>query len=136
MSSTEPNTAVIGLQQVALRVLDLQRAVAFYKDVLGVRHIATFDPPGLAFFDLGTTRLLLEKGAPSSLLYLGVADAAEEVERLRAAGVQIESEPHVIFTDTEGQFGQPGMEETMAFFRDSEDNLVGLSSRHPARSAP
>ena len=127
------SSGITGLQQVALHVLDLQRAVGFYRDVLGLRHIATFDPPGLGFFDLGGgTRLLLEKGAPPSLLYLSVPDAAAEVERLRAIGVQIESEPHVIFTDTEGQFGPAGMEETMAFFRDSEDNLVGLTSRRPA----
>ena len=121
-----------GLHQVALHAEDLDRATAFYRDVLGLRWIATFDPPGLVFFDLGGTRLLLEKGAPSSLLYLRVPDSAAEVERLRAAGVRIESEPHVIFTDDEGQFGPPGMSETMAFFRDSEDNLVGLVSRHPA----
>lgn len=125
-------TSTKTLQQVALGVQDLERSTAFYRDVVGLRWIATFDPPGLVFFDLGGTRLLLEKGAPASLIYLGVPDASAEVERLRAAGVNIESEPHVIFTDDAGQFGPKGMAETMAFFRDSEDNLVGLVSRSPA----
>lgn len=129
MSSDPSVTAATGLAQVALHVDDLQRAATFYRDVVGLRPIATFDPPGLVFFDLGGPRLLLEKAAPSSLLYLSVPDVAVEVERLRSAGVTIESEPHVIFTDEMGQFGPAGEAETMAFFRDSEDNLVGLASR-------
>lgn len=127
--SDHTTTPVAGLHQVALHVSDLQRATAFYRDVVGLRLMATFEPPGLAFFDLGGTRLLLEKAAPSSLIYLWVPDVAAQVERLRAAGVAIESEPHVIFTDEAGQFGPAGESETMAFFRDSEDNLVGLASR-------
>ncbi|HUR48253.1 MAG TPA: VOC family protein [Acidimicrobiales bacterium] len=122
----------VTLHQVALHVEDLARATAFYREVVGLHWIATFDPPGLTFFDVGGTRLLLEKGAPASLLYLRVPDAAAEVERLRAAGVTIESEPHVIFTDDAGQFGPKGVAETMAFFRDSEGNLVGLASRQEA----
>lgn len=120
------------LLQVAQHAEDLDRATAFYRDVLGLRWIATFDPPGLVFFDLGSTRLLLERQAPTAVLYLEVDDLEAEVERLRAAGVRIESEPHVIFTDEAGQFGPPGMTESMAFFRDSEDNVVGLASRRPS----
>jgi methylmalonyl-CoA/ethylmalonyl-CoA epimerase len=90
---------------------------------------ARFDPPGLAFLALGATRLLLESGAPSSLLYLGVDDVAVMTEYLRDRGVTIESEPHVIHVDETGQFGPPGEVEEMSFFRDSERNLVGLSGR-------
>jgi hypothetical protein len=35
----------------------------------------------------------------------------------------------VIFDDHAGQFGPAGEAEEMAFFRDSEGNLVGLSAR-------
>ncbi|MBV9950735.1 MAG: VOC family protein [Acidimicrobiia bacterium] len=118
-----------GLRQVAQRAEDLDRAVAFYRDVLGLELIARFDPPGLAFFRLGETRLLLEGGAPSAILYLAVDDVAEATEALRTEGVVIESEPHVIFEDRDGQFGPAGEGEEMAFFRDSEGNLVGLSGR-------
>jgi len=117
------------LRQVALHVEDMDRAVAFYGDVVGLDLIARFDPPGLAFFDLGATRLLLEAGAPSSLIYLGVDDVAAMTERLRESGVTIESEPHVIHVDEDGQFGPPGEAEEMSFFRDSEGNLVGLAGR-------
>jgi hypothetical protein len=43
--------------------------------------------------------------------------------------VPVEAEPHVIHTDTEGQFGAAGGEEWMAFVRDPDDNLVGLVER-------
>jgi methylmalonyl-CoA/ethylmalonyl-CoA epimerase len=117
------------LRQVALHVEDMDRAVAFYRDVVELEFVARFDPPGLAFFNLGSTRLLLEEGAPSSLLYLGVVDVAAVTDRLRAAGVTIESEPHVIHVDEAGLFGPPGEAEEMSFFRDSENNLVGLAGR-------
>ena len=73
--------AVSGLRQVAQHVEDLDRAVAFYRDVVGLDLIARFDPPGIAFFDLGGTRLLLEPGAPSALLYLGVANIDGQIYR-------------------------------------------------------
>ncbi|MFM2078964.1 MAG: hypothetical protein RJA49_2854 [Actinomycetota bacterium] len=120
---------ITSLHQVAQHVEDMDRAVAFYRDVLGLPLVARFDPPGLAFFDLGSTRLLLEAGAPPALLYLGVADVAATTERLRTAGVAIESEPHIIFVDAAGQFGTAGEAEEMSFFRDSEGNLVGLAGR-------
>jgi len=100
--------------------------------VTDLRQVARFDPPGLAFFDLGTTRLLLEAGASPAILYLGVDDVASTTEELRVAGVIIDSEPHVIHVDEEGRFGPPGEAEEMSFFRDSEGNLVGLAGRRRA----
>lgn len=123
---------VTHLRQVALHVEDMDRAVAFYRDAIGLELVARFDPPGITFFDIGGTRLLLESGAPSSLLYLGVDDVAVMTDRLRAAGIAIESEPHVIHVDEAGQFGPPGEAEEMSFFRDSEGNLVGLAGRRAA----
>ena len=69
------------LRQVAQHVEDMDRAVAFYRDTVGLDLIARFDPPGLAFFDLGTSRLLLESGAPPALLYLGVDDVTSMTDR-------------------------------------------------------
>jgi methylmalonyl-CoA/ethylmalonyl-CoA epimerase len=118
------------LLQVAQHADDLARATAFYSDVLGCEVIASFDPPGLVFFRLGDSRLLLDKAAPSALIYLRVDDVRTSTEKLRARGVTIDTEPHLIFTDGEGVFGPPGWEEWMAFIKDSEDNLVGLASRN------
>jgi methylmalonyl-CoA/ethylmalonyl-CoA epimerase len=125
-SVASPDVRVEGVHQVALRVEDLDRAEAFYRDVVGLRRLARFDPPGLVFFDAGGLRLLLEAGAPASLLYLRVDDLDAAWAELTAAGVQAEQEPHTIHRDEDGTFGPPGNEERMAFFRDSEGNLVGL----------
>lgn len=121
-----------GLRQVAQHVEDLDRATSFYRDVLELPLIARFDPPGLAFFGLGGTRLLLEAGAPSAIVYLEVDDVVQATDWLRARGVTIESEPHVIHVDLDGVFGPAGESEEMAFFRDSEGNLVGLAGRREA----
>ena len=120
---------VTRLRQVAQGVEDLPRAIAFYRDVLGMRLIASFDPPGLAFFDLGSTRLLLARGAPSSLLYIEVPDNEAAWTELVAAGVTAEDPPHLIFPDPAGTFGPAGGSEWMAFFRDSEGNLIALAER-------
>lgn len=121
--------------QVAQHAEDLDRAATFYTEVLGAQPVARFDPPGLLFFDLDGVRLLLERGAPSAMLYLRVDDARAFIEGLRERGVSIEHEAQLIHTDADGTFGEPGTEEWMGFFRDSEGNLVGCASRHPAGSA-
>jgi methylmalonyl-CoA/ethylmalonyl-CoA epimerase len=116
------------LRQVAQHADDLDRAVEFYRDTLGLPFLARFDPPGLAFLDLGGVRLLLERTAAPCVLYLASDDLDAEVERLRAKGVEIIAEPCVIFADDDGVFGPPGETIRMAFFRDSEGNVVGLTS--------
>lgn len=117
------------MHQVAQRADDLDRAAQFYERLLGEPPIARFDPPGLLFFNLEGVRLLLDGAAPSALVYLRVSDVRETVQRLRAEGVQVTTEPHVIFTDTGGTFGEPGEDEWLAFVRDSEGNEIGLASR-------
>lgn len=112
------------LVQVAQHVEDLDRATVFYTETLGFPLIAKFGP--LVFIDLGGSRLLLEANAPPAMLYLLVDDLPARVAQLEAAGVEIVSPPHAIFTDTEGVFGTAGLAEWQAFFRDSEGNLVGL----------
>jgi methylmalonyl-CoA/ethylmalonyl-CoA epimerase len=118
------------LHQVAQHAEDLDRAVAFYTGMLGAELIARFDPPGLAFLRIGNARLLLERGAPSALIYLRVNDVRIAATSLADREVTIESPPRRIHVDTDGVFGEPGWEEWMAFIKDSEGNLVGLASRH------
>ena len=119
------------LVQVAQRAEDLDRASAFYADLLGTPPAATYDPPGLVFFDLVGVRLMLEGNAPSAVLYLSVTDMEATIDRLRDSGVTIESEPHVIFSHADDTLGPAGTDEWQAFIRDSEGNLVGLvEQRH------
>ena len=118
------------LHQVAQHADDLDRAVTFYTSVLGCELISRFDPPGLAFLRLGHVRLLLDGNAPGALIYLRFDDVRAAAGKLRASGVAIESEPHIIHTDADGMFGPPGWQEWMTFIKDSEGNLIGLASRH------
>jgi methylmalonyl-CoA/ethylmalonyl-CoA epimerase len=122
------------LLQVVQHADDLDRAAAFYTQLLGDEPAARYDPPGLLFFRLGEVRLLLERGVPSAVLYLAVDDVRARVEELRAQGVTIQAEPHVIFTHDTGTLGRSGTDEWQAFITDSEGNLVGLVSQEtPAK---
>lgn len=125
------------LVQVAQRAEDLSRATDFYRALLEAEPTASFDPPGLVFFDLAGVRLLLDRGAPSGALYLQVPDIDRAVARVHALGASIDSEPHVIFRHADDSLGPAGAHEWHAFLRDSEGNLVGLvEHRQTADSGP
>lgn len=121
----------MGLVQIAQHAEDLGRASTFYADLLGAEPLATYDPPGLVFFDLDGVRLLLDRGAPSALHYLRVDDIDATVERLRASGVAVEAEPHVIFSHEDDTLGPADTDEWMAFVKDTEGNVVGLVEQRP-----
>lgn len=121
------------LVQVAQRATDLQRAAAFYATLLGREPAATFDPPGLVFFDVDGVRLLLDRVAPTAYLYFRVDDVHATVDRLRGSGHRVESEPHVIFRHEDDALGPAGTEEWQAFVEDTEGNVVGLVEHRPAR---
>lgn len=114
---------ISGILQIAINIKDTNRAAAFYRDVLGLRHL--FTAGKLAFFDCGGVRLMLspaekpEFDHPSSILYFKVADLDNAHARLVAAGAQIESEPHLVAR-------MPDHELWMNFFRDSEGNHLSL----------
>ena len=120
------------LRQVALPSGDLSRSVQFYRDQLELEFIAQFDPPGLAFFRLGSTRLLLESSASGrasdSVLYFEVPDIDAAYAALKSKGIQFVSTPHLIYRDKNGTFGPAVGEEWMAFFKDPDGNVLALAS--------
>jgi len=113
------------LVQVALHADDLGRAADFYTVLLGAAPIARFDEPGLLFFDLDGVRLLLDRNAPASLLYLHVDNVHDALDRLDGL-VDVVSHPHVIFAHHDDKLGPAGHDEWQAFIIDSEGNTVGL----------
>jgi methylmalonyl-CoA/ethylmalonyl-CoA epimerase len=131
MTTSRGGRFVTGLRQISVGVDDLDRAVAFYADVLGLPVVARFGP--LAFLDLGGVRLFLEAGGErgASVLYLDVDDVRTGRAELERRGVAFEGDAHVVFSDVEGRFGPPGEDEWLTFFHDSEGNLLALSSRAP-----
>ncbi|HVY18926.1 MAG TPA: VOC family protein [Bauldia sp.] len=118
------------LHQVALTATNLDIAVEFYRDVLGLKFIARFDPPGLAFFALsGGARLLLSTTASSASLYFIVDSMDRAVAELKKRGVSFLHPPTMIHRDEAGNFGKKGNEEWMAFFKDPSGNLLGLVTK-------
>ena len=119
------------LHQIAMNVADLDAAEVFYRDVVGVRFVARFDPPGLLFFDFDGVRVLFEQGdgGQSSVLYLWVDDIDAAVADLEAKGVAFTSGPHAIHKDEDGTFGAAGETEWMAFFEDPSGNTLALATR-------
>jgi predicted enzyme related to lactoylglutathione lyase len=122
--------------QIAVPVHDLDRAVAFYRDVLGLRFLFQA-PPGLAFFDCGGVRLMLSlpegpgHDRACSVIYYLVDDIHAAWAAVTARGAQPATagapEPHLIAK-------MPDHDLWMAFVDDSEGNLLGLMSevRPPA----
>ena len=128
------SAAIRRIGQLAIPVQQLERAVAFYRDVLGLTLLFQA-PPGLAFFDCGGVRLMLsrpespEHDHPASIVYYLVDDLPATWAVLGARGVAAVSEPHLIAK-------LPDHDLWMAFLRDSEGNTLGLMSevRPPAGS--
>ena len=116
--------------QIAQHADDLARAQAFYQRLLNTEPAGLFDPPGLLFFQAGRVRLLLEQAATSALIYFKVDDVRTTLESLRTEGVEIVAEPQLIFSHSDDSLGPSGMDEWMAFVKDSEGNTVGLVSHH------
>ncbi len=120
--------ALGALQQVHISVSDLDRSLAFYRDTLGIPFLFRVPGQPMAFLQAGSVRLYL--GQPESprfethvLLYFTVADIVAEYERLVAAGVDIESPPHLVHRGDEEELW-------MAFFADPDDqNLAIVESR-------
>ena len=121
------------LHQLALTTANLERSTRFYRDILGLSLITSFDPPGLAFFQVGDLRLSIQKvdevEAASSVLYFRVQDIVAATQSLKDNAIELEREPELIFRDDQGQFGEAGEEEWMAFFRDPDGHLLALASR-------
>ena len=111
--------------QIAINVHDTGRAVAFYRDQLGMRFL--FAAGQLAFFDAGGIRLMLtppekpEFDHPASILYFKVPDIKQAHATLSQRGVKFEDSPHMIAR-------MPDHELWMTHFRDSENNLLSLMS--------
>ena len=116
--------ALSRIGQVSMRVHDLDRAIAFYRDALGLPFLFKA-PPQLAFFDCAGVRLLLdvpEEGAadhPSSVLYFAVDDIEQMHALLVSRGVSFRRDPHLIARLSD-------REVWMAFFDDSEGNTLAL----------
>lgn len=116
--------------QIALTISDLDRAVAFYRDALGVPFLFTA-PPGLALFRCGDVSLMLsrpegefEAGKSSAVIYFSVDDIEAAHATLASRGVTFIDAPHLVHRAAD-------FELWMTFFRDPDGNALALMSRKP-----
>jgi methylmalonyl-CoA/ethylmalonyl-CoA epimerase len=128
MSETPLSLGITSIGQISINVHDLERATAFYRDVLGLPLL--FAVPNLAFFDCAGVRLMLgsaetpEFDHASSILYFRVPDLNAAYQRLVDRGVQIFAPPRLIAP-------MPSYDLWMAAFRDTEGNIHQLMSEVP-----
>ena len=109
------------LAQIARHVGDLEATKAWYRDVLGLELLYAF--PGMAFFQLGETRLYLQQAdklAAESILYFRVEDIHAAHRQLESRGVDFVNAPHMLYRHPDGA------EEWMAEFRDNEGQPMAL----------
>jgi len=117
--------ALSRIHQISMRTLDVDRAVRFYRDSLGLPFLFAA-PPRLAFFDCNGVRLMLstpEPGFdhPGSVLYFAVDDIRAMHDALKSRGVSFRTEPHKIATLAD-------REVWLAEFADTEGNTLALMS--------
>lgn len=111
--------------QIAINCNNVDRATAFYRDVLGLKFLFSAGP--LSFFDCGGVRLMLshpdrpDLDHPSSIIYLVVTDIHTSHQQLLTGKVKVEETPHLIAK-------MPDHDLWMTSFRDSEQNLLVLMS--------
>jgi methylmalonyl-CoA/ethylmalonyl-CoA epimerase len=115
--------------QIAVPVQDLDAAVAFYRDTLGLPFLFRA-PPGLAFFDCAGVRLLVsvpetaEIAQHSSVIYFKVDDIQVAYQALRQRGAPFDDAPHIVAR-------METYDLWMAFLRDPAGNLLGIMSEAP-----
>ena len=132
MTGVSDQVGVSRIGQIAFTVSDLPRAVAFYRDVLGLRFLFEA-PPSLAFFDCGGTRLMLtppeRDGAFAgqqfnSILYYSVADIQAAARTLGERGVTFDQPPHVVARLATADLW-------LATFRDADGHPLAIMSEVP-----
>ena len=112
------------LAQVTNVVHDIDRAVEFHRDTLGLPLLFQA-PPSLAFFQMGAVRLMLsppenaEQDHPGSVLYLRVTDIEAVHRTLVGRGVKFAGEPHRVHQAADYDLW-------LAFFHDPDNNPMAL----------
>jgi predicted enzyme related to lactoylglutathione lyase len=120
-----PTGGLSRIHQISMRTRDVDRAVRFYRDTLGLPFLFAA-PPRLAFFDCAGVRLMLstpEPGFdhPGSVLYFAVEDIQQTHDTLTSRGVTFRTAPHKIATLAD-------REVWLADFEDTEGNTLALMS--------
>jgi predicted enzyme related to lactoylglutathione lyase len=116
--------AVSKVGQIAITVSDVPKALAFYRDILGLQFL--FSPTAsLAFLSAGAVRLMLTtpQGAgasgANSILYFSVVNIERAHAYFVSSGAANERVPQLAAQ-------MPDHELWIGFLKDPDGNLVGL----------
>jgi predicted enzyme related to lactoylglutathione lyase len=122
--SFESSISLSQIGQISVNAHDLERAEAFYKDKLGMKHLFTVSQM-MSFFECDGIRLMLaipsrpDLDHPSSILYFKVADIESAHKVLESRGVHFETKPMLVAPMATHDLW-------LAEFRDSENNVLAL----------
>lgn len=130
----EPVLSHHGFQQIALTCTDLDRATKFYRDTLGLPLL--FVTNGMAFFDVGGTRLMIAADAsrpatlrPTTVVYFDTPDFEASLERLRASGLPLTGGVEAVQHTDRGDL-------RLQQFEDPDHNMLAIMGWVPAESQP
>ncbi len=122
-----PSLAGRKLVQAACTVTDLDRSIAFYRDILGFPLL--FETNGMAFFQAGEIRLMIGSNSPDppgrgTVLYFDAPDVEELSATLETRGVAFTG-PVQVLQQTETH------ELKLRILRDPDGNPIGLMGMVP-----
>jgi methylmalonyl-CoA/ethylmalonyl-CoA epimerase len=130
VTATTTPFGLSAIGQIFVRARDLDRAIRFYRDTLGMPFLFQA-PPQMAFFQCGGTSVMLgvvpdqpELDHASSVIYYLVPDIAVAHTTLQGRGVEFITTPHLVHRAADHDLW-------LAEFRDSEGNILALMSRKP-----
>jgi methylmalonyl-CoA/ethylmalonyl-CoA epimerase len=130
--TTTDSVSLSRIKQIAIPVHTLDKAKAFYRDTLGLRHL--FDaPPALSFFDCGGVQLMLagpeaqgkDGDQQHPVLFYDVSDIKKTHAWIKSSGAKSLEEPRVVMRSN-------GREIWISSVSDGQGNVVGLMSDVPA----
>lgn len=128
--SIKDNFSLALIEQIALPAKDIERAQAFYQSKLGMKFL--FRAGDLVFFDCDGVRLVLslpedeESANHASIIYFKVQDIHQAHQTLTQRGVAFVDAPHLVAN-------MGNYDIWMAFFRDSEQNTLAITSDIPRK---
>ncbi|HEV3239177.1 MAG TPA: VOC family protein [Casimicrobiaceae bacterium] len=120
--------------QLLVPVENLEAAVSFYRDILGLQHLFSA-PPQMAFFQCGQIRLLVgvlpagQTAQRGAAIYFQVSDILAVFQTLSEKDVKFVAAPHVVQRT-------PSSEQWLAEFTDPDGNQLALMSQTTTSAGP
>ena len=113
---------ITGIEQIHINIIDIERAIDFYQNDLGLPLIMMIPEQKMAFFSCGSSRLYLSSNPEYSsnpFIYYHSDQLFKDFARLKDRGAQIIKEPMIIHKTDQH-------ESWLCAFKDSEGNTLHL----------